>query len=276
VIQIEMPTAARMVYAAALAAACLWIPHARAQDVLHRAHAHNAYEHARPLLDALDRGFLSVEVDVHLIGDSLYVAHDREEVRPGRTLESLYLEPLGRRVRRNGGVVYPDSPPLQLLVDVKSEAESTYRALRRMLESYSDMLTRFADGSRLEGAVTVIVSGNRARETMRKQGVRFAAYDGRLDDLEDHRDASPAFIPLISINWVDISSWRGDGEIPASARERLRDIVARTHGQSRTLRFWGTRDTTAVWRVLAEEGVDFIGADDLDALQRFLLRLDRN
>ena len=36
------------------------------QDVspLRRAHAHNDYYHKRPLLDALDQGFCSVEADV--------------------------------------------------------------------------------------------------------------------------------------------------------------------------------------------------------------------
>ena len=32
--------------------------------LLIHAHAHNDYEHARPLLDALDHGFCGVEADV--------------------------------------------------------------------------------------------------------------------------------------------------------------------------------------------------------------------
>lgn len=38
---------------------------------LPRAHAHNDYEHARPLLDALDHGFTSVEADVWLVDGEL-------------------------------------------------------------------------------------------------------------------------------------------------------------------------------------------------------------
>src|SRR5512135_1483640 len=41
------------------------------------AHAHNDYQHERPLLDALDRGFCSVEADVHLVNGELLVAHAR-------------------------------------------------------------------------------------------------------------------------------------------------------------------------------------------------------
>ena len=36
-----------------------------------RAHAHNDYEHTRPLFDALDHGFGSVEADVHLVDGRL-------------------------------------------------------------------------------------------------------------------------------------------------------------------------------------------------------------
>src|SRR5438270_1525514 len=68
-------------------------------------HAHNDYVHARPLLDALDHGFCSVEADIHLIGQTLLVAHDVDSVRADRTLQSLYLEPLRQRAKANGGRV---------------------------------------------------------------------------------------------------------------------------------------------------------------------------
>jgi len=47
---------------------------------LSQAHAHNDYLHKNPLFDALDNGFTSVEVDVHLLRGNLYVAHDKEEI----------------------------------------------------------------------------------------------------------------------------------------------------------------------------------------------------
>src|SRR4051812_2888640 len=47
----------------------------RAVVPLQRAHAHNDYEHRRPLFDALARGFSSVEADVWLSRGKLLVAH---------------------------------------------------------------------------------------------------------------------------------------------------------------------------------------------------------
>ena len=58
---------------------------------LMQAHAHNDYHHKRPLLEALDHGFCSVEVDIFLVGGSLLVGHDRGELKPGKTLQSLTL-----------------------------------------------------------------------------------------------------------------------------------------------------------------------------------------
>src|SRR5215218_4478026 len=97
---------------------------------LAQAHAHNDYEHERPLFDALSHGFTSVEADIYLVDGALLVAHDPEDVQPGRTLESLYLQPLARLVRANHGTVYRGSrQPLQLLVDIKNTGAETYTEL---------------------------------------------------------------------------------------------------------------------------------------------------
>ena len=57
---------------------------------IRQAHAHNDYLHARPLLDALECGFCSVEADIYLVDGQLLVAHTQLELSPDRTLRSLY------------------------------------------------------------------------------------------------------------------------------------------------------------------------------------------
>ena len=112
---------------------------------LPEAHAHNDYDHARPLFDALDHGFCSVEADIWLTPDGLLVAHDRKDLRPGRTLEALYLDPLRERIQANGGRVYRGGPIFHLLIDVKTEADETYAVLDKVLArlcGYSFSLSR--------------------------------------------------------------------------------------------------------------------------------------
>src|SRR5687768_4984638 len=125
-----------------------------AAEPVARAHAHNDYLHPRPLLDALEQGFCSVEADIHLVDGKLIVAHDLPKgesslnKQPPRTLRNLYLEPLAKRVRDKGGRVFADNShkgrvttsPFLLLIDLKTEADITYAALRKDLLSYKEIL----------------------------------------------------------------------------------------------------------------------------------------
>ncbi|MFJ7071323.1 phosphatidylinositol-specific phospholipase C/glycerophosphodiester phosphodiesterase family protein [Streptomyces sp. NPDC098781] len=242
---------------------------------LWRAHAHNDYEHPRPLLDALDHRFGSVEADIYLVGDQLLVAHDPEDLDPARTLESLYLDPLAARVRANHGSVYRGHRgSLQLLVDIKTEGSSTYLELDKHLRRYKHLFTTYAHGRVLPGPVTAVISGDRAARTpMEAQTVRRAFYDGRLSDLGSSAPAS--FVPLISDNWTLNFTWLGEGAFPDAERQKLRGIVRAAHSRGQKLRFWATPDVAgpardALWGELLAAGVDHLNTDDLAGLEAFL------
>lgn len=236
--------------------------------VLPRAHAHNDYLHKRPLQDALSHGFNSVEADIFLVDDQLLVAHSHQEIHPQRTLESLYLEPLKQRVKAGDGKVYPNAPPFRLMIDIKSDAETTYAALNIMLAKYADILAQVHDSKFQPGAIEVVISGNRPQQTIAAANSRYAGIDGRLGDLGGQK--AKHLMPLISDNWKSHFKWNGAGEIPAAEKEKLRQLVRRTHDEGRAIRFWGTPDTLAMWRVLDECGVDAINTDDLSGLAKYL------
>ncbi len=243
---------------------------ARSEDVapLPSAHAHNDYEHQRPLVDALDQGFTSVEADIYLVDGALLVAHNLGDVKPVRTLESLYLDPLRERVQRHNGSVYVEPAPFLLLIDFKSEAETTYQALAERLARYPDLFTRWTSEGRVEGPVTVVISGNRPIDTLAKQLPRQAGIDGRLADLE--KEANAALMPLISDRWGAHFTWWGVGTIPAAEREQLRAIVQKSHDRGQKVRFWATADTPEMWAELYTAGVDLINTDDLTGLATFI------
>lgn len=235
---------------------------------LPRAHAHNDYLHARPLLDALDHGFCSVEADINLVDGALLVAHSPKAAKPDRTLQALYLEPLRERVRANGGEVYPDGPPFSLLIDIKTDPGPTYEALHAVLTQYADILTVCRDGETTPGAVTVLVDN--ADKFIAAQAERYACIDGRFG----HLDANPpaALVPWVSGNWRSSFVWKGEGPMPEDEKARLREYVARAHEQGRKIRFWGLPRKESLWREVYDAGVDLVNADDLPGLRDFLLR----
>jgi hypothetical protein len=243
-----------------------------------RAHSHNDYEHTRPLLDALAFGFCSVEADIYLVNGELLVAHERSSVDGRRTLDNLYLRPLWERYQANGGHIYPlgraaappEEAPVTLLIDIKNNGAETFRVLDRKLSEYAPMLTTFTNDSTTPGAVTVIISGDRANDVILSSSPRRAGIDGRLTDLDGPLNRHQ--VPLISDNWTLHFRWRGQQDMPADEAAKLNAIVAKAHERGIRVRFWNIPQTEAVWSRLYDAGVDLLNADDLGGLYALLLK----
>lgn len=243
-------------------------------DPLPQAHAHNDYEHDRPLLDALQHGFTSVEADVWLVDGELRVAHDSWELADAPTLEEAYLDPLSELVSRDGKRLYPCwDGDFQLLIDIKSEGPQTWAAIEDELAEHKEFITRYHDGRIKDRAVEAVISGNRPLADMQAAETRYSSYDGRSTDLGSGLD--PAFMPLLSENWTKLFTWQGVGDMPAAERERLHAYVEQAHAEGYRVRFWATNDLQGparenLWTELREAGVDHINTDDLQGLQEFL------
>ena len=254
--------------------------HSSAAEVrpLVQAHSHNDYEQKRPLLEALDYGFCSVEADVYLVEGQLWVAHDRKDLKPERTLKSLYLEPLAERVRNRVGIFADPQARLMLLVDVKGQGAEVYQRLKTELAPYAPMLTRFRDSGVVTGAVTVVLSGDRAWDLARADRDRWCALDGRMSDLTNAAPAGVAgsstppasLVPLVSESWRTLFRWNGDGEMSAVEKARLKGLVSQAHAQGRKIRFWALPDRPEAWKVCQDAGVDLINTDKIPALSAFL------
>jgi hypothetical protein len=233
------------------------------------AHAHNDYEHTHPLFDALGHGFASVEADIHLVDGRLLVAHNRSQVKPDRTLQALYLDPLRARAAQFGGRIYPNGDPtFYLLIDTKSDANQTYAVLRQVLADYAELVTRFEGGKVFRKAVTVVLTGNRPREIVPGEAVRLAGLDGEMPDL---KKPNPNGVFLwMSENWRHFFKWTGEGPLPSDQKARLLDIVSRAHERNMKVRFWNAPESTNFWSELRRDGVDLMNTDDLAGLEKFL------
>lgn len=238
---------------------------------LPNAHAHNDYEHERPLFDALAQGFTSVEADVHLIEGELYVAHDRpQSLSADRTLAALYLQPLLEIRKTNDGYIYPGyQEPFYLMIDIKTDAEETYAVLKRQLETYAALL-RIYEGDQLvsDGPVTIFLSGNRPIETVRKESRRMVALDGRPEDLG--LGFSAEVMPVISQRYGKIVPWQGKGKIPKKQWKKLKQLADAAEREGKKLRLWASPEDPEVWKTLLSAGADLINTDELAGLRKFL------
>ena len=230
------------------------------QDSIKNAHSHNDYLNKRPLFNALENKFKSIEVDVFLSKTKLYVGHNRLQLKKNRTIETLYLDPLWELFLSNNGHIYENNVPLYLLVDIKTSAIETYSTLQKVLDNYEPMLSYVESDSLISGAVTIIISGNKPGiidlKNIKKRNVFI---DGRFSDVGQY--ISNKLIPLISSNWKDNFKWDGVGVFPENELILLKSFIQKVHLENKELRFWGSPDNKISWKIMTSAGVDLINTD---------------
>lgn len=235
------------------------------------AHAHNDYKHRHPLSDALNYGFTSIEADVFLKNDRFIVAHIFPFLKNHRSLEAIYLKPLSDMLLKHQGQIYSGyEEPVILLIDIKTNAEKTYKALKPLLEKYASMLSCFENGKLIKRAVIVILSGNKPYDLIANEAKRYAFIDENLMTLHNN-NFNANYSPLASTKYSNLLTWNGSGKIPEIEKNELKKLVDLAHFQGKKVRLWGSPENKTVWKELLNAGVDLINSDDLEELNEFLL-----
>jgi len=232
--------------------------------------AHNDYRHKRPLFDALENGFTNIEADIFLKNNKLIVAHVFPYFKGKRTLENLYFKPLSERIALNNGKVYENyNKPVILMIDIKTNANDTYEALKPLLEKYSPILTHLEDGKVVYGAVTVVLSGHKPYDMIGSEQSRLAFIDEDLRRVSRDTTTTNMFT-MASCKYSRMLKWDGKGAFPIAERNKLCTFVAIAHRMGEKVRLWASPEKKAVWDELLKCGVDLINTDRLVTLRRYL------
>lgn len=237
--------------------------------ILTNGYAHNDYWHKRPLFDALDKGFTYVEADVFLKNNKLVVAHYFLS-KKNKTLEDLYLKPLLNYVEENKkGEHWINDYPITVMIDIKSRAGKTYKALAILLDKYKSILSEYNKGEIITRNVTIVLTGHKPTQFFAKEDDRFVFLDDNLKDLG--KDSCNYLYKTASCKYDNLLKWKGRGPIPHNDRLRLEAYVTKAHLQGKKVRLWASPENKAVWAELLKCNVDLINTDKLALLRNFLI-----
>jgi hypothetical protein len=232
------------------------------------AHAHNDYEHALPFYGAYTRHFGSIEADVWARKGKLFVAHARNQIKPHRTFQKLYLQPLLHRLKVNGGKPYKDGQPLQLLIDLKSPYYKVLPLLEQDLQPYK----KYFDCKHNPNAVRIVISGNMPPADSLHLYDPIFTFDGRLGNHYPAEDLRR--IKLVSVDVQNLVSWTKKKPLNQTQQNRLRHVTDRVHHKNKLIRFWATPNTSRAYKMLMKLGADYIGTDDPARLECMLRKED--
>lgn len=105
---------------------------------------------------------------------------------------------------------------------------------------------------------------------MRALDPRDYFFDGPLANLSGGDTFKPTLSPIASTDFAVAVGWNGLGTISDDQLAKLRKFIGDAHALGIQARFWDTpgwpvNARNNVWKVLLENGVDWLNADDLEA-----------
>ncbi len=211
-------------------------------------HSHNDYAQKVPFWSAYANGLNSIEVDIFLKNDKLYVTHGESEIIQDRTLENLYLQPIQKTVQLKLG----QPQELQLLIDMKSEPYTTLEKLISILENYPNLINN--------RNISIVLSGNRPEVNEYVNYPDYIHFDyQKLEDIQN--DNTWDKVALISLNFKTFSPWNGKGRLTDDDYKKVKAVIDKAHSYGKPFRFWGAPDSKTAWKAFSDMGVDFINTD---------------
>jgi hypothetical protein len=252
-------------------------------------HSHNDYWRKVPLYSALQAGCISVEADVWLVDDDLYVGHSTSSLTSNRTFKNLYINPLLDILAKQNPTTkfHPDhtSPPngvfdtdpaqtLTLLIDFKTDGHLLWPYVVSQLAPLrqADLLT-YHDGTTLTSRpITAVATGNAPFDLLTSNSTHLDIFfDVPLDRITSSPpspyNATNSYYASTSLSSTIGPIW---SKPSTSQLATMRAQIAAAHAHGLKARYWETPAwprglRNHVWNVLVEAGVDVLNVDDLMA-----------
>lgn len=225
------------------------------------AHSHNDYMQEIPFWEAYYANFGSIEADVFLVKDKLWVAHTEKELSSDRTLENLYLDPISKQIKLNKGNIYQDpKKKLQLLIDIKQDYKTSLNALIKTLKKYAEITGN--------NGIKIVITGGRPQPSDFKNYPNYLYFDGDLD--KNYTADELKRIGLFSADLPQLVKWNGKGIPRDEETDKIKEAVEKAHAQQKSIRFYGAPDFTNAWVNLMDLGVDYINTDHIPDLKKFM------
>lgn len=248
----------------------------------------------------------------------LYVGHDPFSLTAERTFHALTVQPLVEAIEQantanakyannsqsslfgdlQASVSTSSSPwwngyfslgvgntqPLQLLVDVKNDANRSWPLIVKALDPLRKrgFLTRYEHGKVIPGPVIVIGTGGTPVDQLAPEGERDVFLDCELMQLSKpmpkihgrQYEWNNTLCAIASTDFADVTSnYMGIHEPSEQVKQNLTGLIHEAHQRGIKTRFYDTpawpiyaRDR--VNRMLLELGSDWINADDLESVAR--------
>jgi alkaline phosphatase len=245
--------------------------HAQKYEVNKNTHSHNDYLQSQPFYTAHANHFASMEVDVFLVDNELYVAHTKADIDQKRTIERLYIEPLLNQIKLNGNnKAYQDGGKLQLMIDLKTAGEPALKCLEAKLKP----IRKYFDVTNNPDAVRLVITGDSPKPERFKAFDDIFFFDGKRNTPYSPEEMKR--VAFFSAGLQEFTKWNGLGRMVEEDYRKSKNFVDSVHQVGKQVRFWGNPDSKTCWQAFMKMGVDFLNTDSPAEMAKFLNNYENN
>lgn len=225
-------------------------------------HSHNDYQQNTPFWQAYTYGLQSIEIDLVLKDNQLYVAHDIKQINTNRTLETLYLNPLKQAIDLSIG--QPNN--LSFLIDLKSDPYKSLELLLPVLKNYESIINKYN--------ISFVISGEKPDLAVFKNTPKYIFID--YQSLDFSKEFIWDKVAMVSLDFSKYSKWNGKGRLIEKDKKLLEQVIDSVHKAGKPIRFWATPDGKTAWNAFYELGVDIINSDKPYLVKNYIDQIDKN
>ncbi len=224
--------------------------------------AHN-FESQTDLWDALGKGIFNYQADVMYIYGKNYVTPVMPDSAGHKlpTLSDAYLYPLYNQFKKNNGeIIAGYSGEIYLILNLTAQPIQVYRQLALDMRPFMDMLTYTADGKKHPGKVRILIKDKQQLDAINNIKPGFLGLVGNSSDIE--KNANPEQMPVIEVDFAEVTAWKGTGNIPFEDFTKFKDLVSKAHANNQKISITNCPPYKPVAELIQAIKADFMNSAD--------------
>jgi len=231
--------------------------------------SHN-FANQSEIWESIGNGIFNFQADVMYIYGKTYVTHIMPDNANHElpTLTEAYLYPLYNQFKKNNGEILPGySGDVFLILNFTAQPIQIYKQLATEMRPFSDMLTFMLDGTEHQGKLRILIKDKEQLEKINSVKPSFLGLVGTMKDIDKKTDSK--LMPLIEVDFDEITSWKGIGNIPFEDFTTIKALVAKVHEQNKKISITNCPSYKTVADMIKSSKADYMNTSDATRMSEF-------
>ena len=222
------------------------------------------------LWESIGSGILNYQADVMYIYGKIYVTPVMPDSANHKlpTLTDAYLYPLYNQFKKNNGEIIPGySGDVFLILNFTSQPVQIYKQLALEMRPFAEMLSFKIDGNEQKGKLRILTKDKLQLEKINSVKPSFLGLVGNLSDIDKKVDST--VMPLIEIDFSEVTSWKGTGNIPFEDFTKIKDLVTKVHAQNKKISMTNCPSYKTIADLVLASKIDFVTTPEATRMAGF-------